>query len=168
MMRALPPREEPYRREEVAAAVGSVMPALEVCAGRWSTEDGSEIPTPLFVADASGNGAVVCGAPFTVEGKGDKEGGMLLLLDKVRISLSVNGEEKAAGTGANVGGEWGPYKPWYSRKMQWPIITESLMCMSSCHVLVGHPLDMLTWLANNIPQGLREHDLIITGNGCQR
>jgi 2-keto-4-pentenoate hydratase len=91
----LPARPEPYAREEVAAAVGSVHPAIEVVAGHiddWISKDVWSV-----IADNGTDGAVVLG-----EGTTDWRD---LDLAAVAVTLDRNGARVREGTGANILGD---------------------------------------------------------------
>lgn len=91
----LPPRAEPYTRDEVMAAVESVHPAIEVVAGYlrdWPSQDVFAV-----IADNGTDGALVYG-----EGVKDWRG---IDLSSVEVRLSVNGVETRRGTGKNILGD---------------------------------------------------------------
>lgn len=91
----LPKRREPYTRDEVAAAVASVHPTIEVVAGHlknWTTQDVWSV-----IADNGTDGALVYG-----EGRTDWHA--LDLID-APVSLAVNGEIVREGSGRNVLGD---------------------------------------------------------------
>lgn len=88
----LPPRTAPYSRDEVSAAVDAVVPLIEICdtrIGEWRTRRIEEI-----TADNAFNGGVVVGRPFAAWQDLD--------LAHHEVTLSVDGEQKGAGTGALV------------------------------------------------------------------
>ena len=58
--RDLPMRDTPYTRDEIAAAVEAIVPAIEIADCRWSA-DASDL---LKLADDMGNGAFIAGAPI--------------------------------------------------------------------------------------------------------
>lgn len=91
----LPSRAEPYTRDEVEAAIGSVHPAIEVVAGHlkdWPNQDVWSV-----IADNGTDGALIVG-----EGTQDLRA---LGLVNMPVALDINGEEKRSGTGANVLGD---------------------------------------------------------------
>jgi 2-keto-4-pentenoate hydratase len=91
----LPARGEPYTREEVIAAVGSVHAAIEVVAGHlddWIDKDVWSV-----IADNGTDGAVIVG-----EGTSDWRD---IDLAAVRVTLHRNDELVREGTGANVLGD---------------------------------------------------------------
>jgi 2-keto-4-pentenoate hydratase len=91
----LPARPEPYARDEVATAVGSVHPGIEVVAGHladWISKDVWSV-----IADNGTDGAVVVG-----EGTTDWRG---IDLAAVPVTLHRNGELVREGTGANILGD---------------------------------------------------------------
>lgn len=86
----LPPREQPYGADEVAAAVASIAPAFEIVASRF--EGGLKGNGLLVIADGGGNAAVVQGAPVHDWRRFD--------LAEHRLQLSINGEETSSGSGS--------------------------------------------------------------------
>jgi 2-keto-4-pentenoate hydratase len=56
----LPPRQQPYTRSEIEAAVEAVVPAIEVADSRCP----ADAPNLLKLADSMGNGAFITGAPL--------------------------------------------------------------------------------------------------------
>lgn len=91
----LPERAEPYSREEVAAAVGSVHAAIEVVAGHiddWISKDVWSV-----IADNGTDGAVIVG-----DGTGDWRD---IDLTTVDVTLQRNGELVREGSGANILGD---------------------------------------------------------------
>lgn len=95
MARTLPPRPSGHAPDEVAAAIGSVHPAIELV--------GQRLPRALFrdvrscVADHGLNVAFVAGEGFPWA---PRAGGSGLDLAAARVRAVVNGEERASGTGA--------------------------------------------------------------------
>jgi 2-keto-4-pentenoate hydratase len=69
MARDLPKKASPYMREDVRAAVGSVMPAFELIEDRKAVY--KECKAYTLIADNAWNGGIVLGAPVTVPA--DKE-----------------------------------------------------------------------------------------------
>lgn len=55
----LPPREAPYGREEILAAIGSCHPVIEVV--QWRLKGFPNIPEALKLADGIGHGALIVG-----------------------------------------------------------------------------------------------------------
>jgi 2-keto-4-pentenoate hydratase len=86
----LPARPEPWRHDEVAAAIDYVAPAFEVVACRFA--GGFKGNGLLAIADFGGNAAVVQGAPVCDWRRFD--------LASHRLRLSINGEETVAGSGS--------------------------------------------------------------------
>jgi 2-keto-4-pentenoate hydratase len=85
------PRDAPYTEEEVAEAVASVCPALEIAGTRLT--GGLMKADPLhLIADDAANIAFIPGDPVTDWRDID--------LAAHKITLMINGQEKAAGTGA--------------------------------------------------------------------
>jgi 2-keto-4-pentenoate hydratase len=85
----LPPRDTPYGREDMRAAIASVHPALEVVHSRF--QDRASVPQPSVVADSQGNAALVLGP-----GLRDWQG---LELGGVAMRLRIGGAEVAAAEG---------------------------------------------------------------------
>lgn len=59
----LPPRAAPWRREEVAEAVASLHPGIELAECRF-VHDAAFPPLPAILADGAGGGAICIGAPI--------------------------------------------------------------------------------------------------------
>ncbi len=85
----LPARTEPWRRDEVAAAVAYVAPAFEIVASRF--EGGLKGNGLLVIADGGGNAAIVQGAPVRDWQRFD--------LASHTARLSIKGKETASGSG---------------------------------------------------------------------
>jgi len=90
--RDLPRRAAAYGREEVAAAVAALHPAIEIVDGRWL--DWMKVGIASIVADNGANGALVLG-PAVADWRG-------IDLPKSRATLHFGHTEVAAGTGAAV------------------------------------------------------------------
>ena len=88
----LPVREEPYCRDEVIAATGTLHPAIEISDSRFT--DWAKAGAPSLIADNGNEGQVIFGA--AVE---DWRG---LDLPGHQVAMIVNGETVAEGQGANV------------------------------------------------------------------
>jgi 2-keto-4-pentenoate hydratase len=91
----LPARADPYGREEVAAAVGSVHAAIEVVAGHiedWINQDVWSV-----IADNGTDGAVIVG-----DGRAEWRD---IDLAAVAVTLHRNGALVREGTGANILGD---------------------------------------------------------------
>ncbi len=90
----LPPREQPYGRAEVIAAIACCLPAIEVLDSRFTDPDAQG--KLALLADSSSHGGFVYGAPAA-----DWQG-----IDFAReaVRLLVDGEEVKAGT-ANPAGD---------------------------------------------------------------
>ena len=86
------PREQPYRPDEAAERVSAPIPAIEVVSPRLDHPVKHGAPTA--VADCGVNGALVLGAP-TFEWQ-------TLDLANHEVRLEIDGEARAAGTGALV------------------------------------------------------------------
>ncbi len=85
----LPPRDRAYLEDEVAAAVGELLPAIEIIGPRY--HDWLQVGLPSIVADLGGHGALVLGAPVA-----DWRGVDLAWRP---VSLFVNSELKGEGRG---------------------------------------------------------------------
>ena len=90
--RDLPPRELPYRTDEVVAAIDAYMPAIEVVDDRW--QDYKAVDTPTLIADDFFHAACVLGAPVA-QAKVDD-------LAAVAGLMRINGVEVGRGRGADV------------------------------------------------------------------
>jgi len=93
--RDLPPRKRPYTRAEVIAAIKTMRPALEIIDPRY--EDWLKVNAASIVADLSGNGWLVLGAPV--------KRWRALDLRKEKVRVTVDGKPTAEGTGAEVLGD---------------------------------------------------------------
>lgn len=93
--RDLPPRERPYEAHEVAAAVATTHPAIEVVSSHF--EDWTKLDAPSLIADNGTDGALVFG-----KGVADWRA---LDLKTLEVSLSVNGEVVREGLGARALGD---------------------------------------------------------------
>ncbi len=95
MTRDLPPRGKPYTMDEVADAVASMHPSIEVVNGHF--ENWLDLPMPIVLADNGTDGPLVCG-----EGTSDWR-----CIDRLNlpVALSVNGKIAAEGKGANALGD---------------------------------------------------------------
>ena len=92
MGRDLPSRAAPYTREDVAAAVAEVFPAIEICDTRFT--DWKKVGVADIVADNAFHGALVT-APGTTDWRA-------LDLLTHEVVLSIDGAERGRGTGALV------------------------------------------------------------------
>ncbi len=91
----LPARARPYTREEVAEAVASVHPSIEVVSGVF--DDWLDKPIALIIADNGTDGALVHGDGVARWRDIDLAG--------VAVALAVNGRIVREGSGANVLGD---------------------------------------------------------------
>ena len=91
----LPPRDAAYGRAEVAAAISHVHPAIEVVTSHFTDWTSQSIFN--IIADNGTDGALVYGAGSTLDTAGD--------LSAITTTISVNGEERAQGSGADVLGD---------------------------------------------------------------
>jgi 2-keto-4-pentenoate hydratase len=85
----LPPRAEAYGEEEVAAAVRSLHPGIEVAQCRF-VHDAAFPPLPAILADGSGSGAVVYGPAIESWRSAD--------IAAQEVVLRVDGRERRRGT----------------------------------------------------------------------
>ena len=97
MGRALPPRDAPYTREDVRAAVASVHPAIEVPDSRYT--DWLSMKAPDLIGD-NAIGCLLCLGPAAADGL-DRD------LAGQPVIVRVNGEVVSEGAGSNVLGD-----PW--------------------------------------------------------
>ena len=88
---SLAARESAYDREEILDAVDAVLPAFELISPRFDTL--LQDRAALAVADCALNGGFVLGTPYT--------GWRALDLAAHPVRLTVDGEVKGEGTGAN-------------------------------------------------------------------
>lgn len=79
-------------RDEVLAAIGEVMPAIEIVDSRMAR--GREAPAPARLADLQSHGALVLGAPCGIDPG-------TLDMKRVRAQLWFNGQAQADMTGAH-------------------------------------------------------------------
>jgi 2-keto-4-pentenoate hydratase len=95
MAKALPPRGRAYAMDEVADAVSTMHPAIEVVNGHF--ENWLDIPMPIVLADNGTDGPLVCG-----EGIANWRG-----IDRIALPvvLKVNGAVVAEGKGGNALGD---------------------------------------------------------------
>lgn len=119
----LPPRATPYHREEVTAAVGDLLPSIEIVDSRY--EGWTTVGAACLIADQAAHGAWVIGQRVSDWRRFD--------LAAHEVTLFINGEWNQTGRG---------------------------------EVVLGHPLNALTWLANALSQqghGLKTGDFVTTG-----
>ncbi len=91
---ALDPAGAPYRRDDVAGAVGSCMAAIEIVADRY--DDYASLGAPTLIADDFFNAGIVLGDPVK-----DWRG---LDLAALRGQMAVNGEVVGIGTSGDIMG----------------------------------------------------------------
>ena len=91
----LPPREKPYSREEVVAAIASMHPAIEVL--ETALADPKQVPKLTATADLSLHGGFVYGDPVANWRSID--------FSKESVTLAVDGSVRAEGTGSNTAGD---------------------------------------------------------------
>lgn len=90
----LSPAGGPYRREDMAAAIDCLIPAIEIVDSRFN--DWGRVGVPSIIADNAANAALVDGTPVTGWASTD--------LERQEVSIAVDGAEAARGTGAAVMG----------------------------------------------------------------
>lgn len=108
MARGLPARAEAYTRDEVAGAVASLHPAIEIVDTR--VDGGFDIGARLLIADHCANFGFICG-----DGVADWHG---LDLIAQPVTLSVDGTEAARGSGADVMGDPVGSLAWLANKLR--------------------------------------------------
>lgn len=91
---SLPPRQAPYGFDEVAAAIGSVMPGMEIVDARYV--DYTRLDTPTLIADDFFDAGCVLGEEQVYEAG--------MPLDAVVGVTRINGVEVGRGRGADVMG----------------------------------------------------------------
>ncbi len=94
LKRDLPPRSAPYEVAEVAAAVGTVMPGMEIVDARYV--DYTRLDTPTLIADDFFDAGCVLGSETPWDGS--------LALESVVGVTRINGTEAGRGRGADVMG----------------------------------------------------------------
>ena len=87
----LPPRPQPYTNEEVAEAVASLHPGLELAECRF-IHDPAVPPLPAILADGAGSGTIIYGPPIDDWTKRDIPG--------QKAALLCNGETRRTGSAA--------------------------------------------------------------------
>ena len=92
LARDLPARAGGYASAEIAAAFDTVLPALEIVGGRFTSL--TSAPVASIIADCAGNEGLVIGKPTT----GWREEDLI----SQRVRLEVNGRIVGDGTGADV------------------------------------------------------------------
>ena len=90
--KVLGPREAAYSRDELVDAIDVMIPAIEVVSSRLDKPAGYGVGQ--LIADGAGNGGLVLGEPITDWRNID--------LVEAGACLTVNGQERAHGTGAQV------------------------------------------------------------------
>jgi 2-keto-4-pentenoate hydratase len=102
----LPPRDQPYSRDEVVAAIASCHPAIEVI------ESGLTEPLKAtrlsMIADLQMHGAFVYGAPVQNWQNVD--------FSKEHVSLAVDGVVRVERTGSNTSGDLMRLLPWLANE----------------------------------------------------
>ena len=92
LARDLPVRERPYSQDEVAEAVASIAPGIEIAQCRF-THDAAFPPLAAILADGAGSGIIVTGAPIT-------DWRHAAIADQ-QITLRVDGQKRRSGTAAD-------------------------------------------------------------------
>jgi len=95
MKRDLPPLGRPYSREDLLAATGEMLPAIEIVDTRMT--NGLEESRHLILADNQSNGGLVIGLRIV--------NWRNLNLSRQAASVTVNGQVKYSGIGANRAGD---------------------------------------------------------------
>ena len=90
--RGLPPRDADYGKDDIRNAIASAYPAIELVNDYWV--DGLALGVAHIVADNGSNGALVLGEP--IEDWRERD------LAAAAVTLTIDGEPAASGTGANV------------------------------------------------------------------
>ncbi len=85
----LPPRPRPYTRDEVAEAVASLHPGMEIAECRFAHDDAFP-PLPAILADGSGSGSLVIGPAIADWRRRDIAG--------QEVVLRVDGRERRRGS----------------------------------------------------------------------
>ena len=85
----LPPRAKPYPQEEVAEAVETLQPAVEIAECRF-VHDAAFPPLSAILADGAASGTIVLGAPIADWRERDIPG--------QEVAMRVNGVERRRGT----------------------------------------------------------------------
>jgi 2-keto-4-pentenoate hydratase len=120
----LPARSKPYSREEVADAVASLHPGLELAECRFVHDDAFP-PLPAILADGAGCGTIIYGP--AIEGWRKRD------IASQEVSLVIDGKVRRRGTAL---------------------------------AALGHPLDPVTWLANELQRfglGLKAGQMVSSG-----
>src|SRR5205814_1687419 len=89
----LPPQRAPYTPDDVAAAVASLHPAMEIAECRFARDDAFP-PLTAILADGAGSGSVICGPAIADWRTRDVAG--------QEVVLRVDGHERRRGTGAAI------------------------------------------------------------------
>jgi len=92
MATPLPPRAAAYGRDEVAEAVATLVPAIEVVTSAYGSA-WTEVGGAALIADNGAHGAFVVGVEESAWRRID--------LESHAVSLEVNGKDAGAGVGAN-------------------------------------------------------------------
>lgn len=108
MARTLAPRSEPYRVDEVLAAVATLHPAIEVPDSRY--DDFAKVGGPQLLADNACACWFVLGPASTADWRA-------IDLSKHPVTAYVDGQEVAKGTGANVLGDPREALTWIANKL---------------------------------------------------
>lgn len=119
----LPAQSTPYTQDEVLAAIGAIIPAIEIVESRY--QDWTTVGAASLIADQAVHAAWVRGRPVADWRHLD--------LAAHRIEFWLNGQLAQTGSGA---------------------------------VVLGHPVNVLTWLANALNEhgkGLQAGDFVTTG-----
>jgi 2-keto-4-pentenoate hydratase len=90
----LPPRADPYSADDVAAAIATFHPAIEIVEPRW--DRWLEVGIPSVIADLGANGYLVLGEGTPSAALGDPMA--------VTVALAVDGADPRSGGAAQVDG----------------------------------------------------------------
>jgi 2-keto-4-pentenoate hydratase len=89
----LPPRDRPYTRADIEAAIDAAVPVMEIADCRWP----DDAPGLLKLADSMGNGAFITGAPLADWRTLDRGG--------IDVTLSHDGKVTERGSSARILGD---------------------------------------------------------------
>ena len=102
----LPPRQSPYSREEVLAAMASCHPAIEVLETAFT--DPAHVPREAMLADLQMHGGFVYGPAFDAWHEVD--------FSKETVALAVDGVVRVERTGSNTSGDLLKLLPWLANE----------------------------------------------------
>ncbi|MDE3105321.1 MAG: 2-keto-4-pentenoate hydratase [Acidobacteriota bacterium] len=102
----LPPRETPYSRDEVIAAMASCHPIIEVLESGLT--DPANAPRMSMLADVQMHGGFVYGAPVADWQRLD--------FSQERVTLAIDGAVRVERTGSNTSGDFLRLLPWLANE----------------------------------------------------